>query len=41
MELHHQEILNSLRSGALTDEAIAVLEKTAKDLSAKYKSNIG
>jgi len=37
LELHHQGTLDSLKGGALTDETIAVLEKTAKDLSAKYK----
>jgi len=38
MELHHQAELDSLKSGQLTDEVIKVLEKTAKELSAKYKT---
>jgi F-type H+-transporting ATPase subunit alpha len=38
LELHHQNVLDALRAGTLTDEAIAVLEKTAKELSSKYKT---
>ena len=37
LELHHQDTLDALKSGQLTDDAIGVLEKTAKELSAKYK----
>jgi F-type H+/Na+-transporting ATPase subunit alpha len=37
LELHNQSALDTLKSGQLTDEVLGVLEKTAKDLSAKYK----
>jgi F-type H+/Na+-transporting ATPase subunit alpha len=37
LELKHRDILDLLRAGKLTDEVLAVLEKTAKDLSAKYE----
>jgi F-type H+/Na+-transporting ATPase subunit alpha len=37
LELSHKDTLDSLREGKLTDETLAVLEKTAKDLSAKYE----
>jgi len=37
LELHHQNILDMLRAGQLTDEVLTVLEKTAKELSVKYK----
>ncbi len=36
LELHHQDTLDTLKSGQLTDDVINVLEKTAKELSAKY-----
>ncbi|MET2983859.1 F0F1 ATP synthase subunit alpha [Aureibaculum conchae] len=32
----HRDTLDTLKSGKLTDEALAVLENTAKELSAKY-----
>ena len=32
----HREALDSLKSGKLTDEAIAVLESAATEISAKY-----
>ena len=37
LELHHQDVLDTLKSGQLTDEVIATIEKVAKELSAKYK----
>jgi F-type H+/Na+-transporting ATPase subunit alpha len=37
LELKHRDILDSLRAGKLTDEVLAVLEKTARDLSVKYE----
>lgn len=37
LELSHKDTLDSLREGKLTDETLAVLEKTARDLSAKYE----
>jgi F-type H+/Na+-transporting ATPase subunit alpha len=37
LELSHKDTLDSLHEGKLTDETLAVLEKTAKDLSAKYE----
>jgi F-type H+/Na+-transporting ATPase subunit alpha len=37
LELKHKDMLNTLREGKLTDEAIATLEKVAKELSAKYE----
>ncbi|MEI6748906.1 MAG: F0F1 ATP synthase subunit alpha [Bacteroidales bacterium] len=37
LDVSHRDILDSLREGKLTDETLAVLEKTAKDLSAKYE----
>jgi len=37
LDLSHRDILDSLREGKLTDEVLALLEKTAKDLSAKYE----
>lgn len=37
LELHHKNVLDILRAGTLSDEALAVLDKTAKELSMKYK----
>ncbi|HQI46451.1 MAG TPA: F0F1 ATP synthase subunit alpha [Bacteroidales bacterium] len=37
MELHHLDTLETLKSGQLTDDTIKIIEKTAKDLSEKYK----
>jgi F-type H+-transporting ATPase subunit alpha len=37
MNAKHRDILNTLKGGKLTDEAIEVLTKVAADLSAKYK----
>jgi F-type H+-transporting ATPase subunit alpha len=37
LELHHQDTLATLKAGALTDEVTTILEKTAKELSIKYK----
>ncbi len=36
MRLHHADVLESLRSGALTDNDIKTMEGTAKELSEKY-----
>jgi len=33
----HQDVLNTLKAGKLTDEAIEVLTNTAKEIAAKYK----
>ncbi|MCB0486455.1 MAG: F0F1 ATP synthase subunit alpha, partial [Flavobacteriaceae bacterium] len=33
----HKDVLNVLKSGQLTDEAIQVLEKAAKEISHKYE----
>ena len=38
IELHNQGTLDTLKSGQLTDDVIHVLEKTAKELTAKYKT---
>jgi F-type H+-transporting ATPase subunit alpha len=38
LEANHKDVLSSLKSGQLTDEVISVLEKTAKEISAKYQS---
>jgi F-type H+-transporting ATPase subunit alpha len=37
LDVSHRDVLDSLRDGKLTDETLAILEKTAKDLSAKYE----
>ncbi|NTW32956.1 MAG: F0F1 ATP synthase subunit alpha, partial [Bacteroidetes bacterium] len=37
LELHHSEILETLKEGKLTDEVLAILEKVARELSGKYK----
>jgi F-type H+-transporting ATPase subunit alpha len=37
MEEYHKDTLETLRTGALTDEAIAVLTKAAQELVAKYE----
>lgn len=38
LELHHkQDVLEILRSGKLTDEALSTMEKVANNLSEKYK----
>jgi F-type H+/Na+-transporting ATPase subunit alpha len=37
LELHHQDVLDTLRSGKLSDDAISTMEKVAKDLSGKYQ----
>jgi len=34
----HQDTLDALRTGKLTDEVISVIEKTASELTAKYKA---
>ena len=36
MRIHHKDVLESLRSGALTDNDISTMEGTAKELSEKY-----
>ena len=36
MRLHHADVLESLRSGALTDNDIKTMEGTAKELTEKY-----
>ena len=36
MRLHHKDVLESLRKGALTDNDISTMEGTAKELSEKY-----
>ncbi|MDB4534815.1 F0F1 ATP synthase subunit alpha, partial [Vicingaceae bacterium] len=38
MSNKHQDTLDALRTGKLTDDIISVLEKVASELSAKYKS---
>ena len=37
LELKHKDVLVALKSGNLNDDTAAVLEKVAKDLTAKYK----
>lgn len=37
LELKHKDLLKTLKSGNLSDEAAATLESVAKDLTAKYK----
>ncbi|MFW5656010.1 MAG: F0F1 ATP synthase subunit alpha [Bacteroidota bacterium] len=37
LELRHRNMLDMLREGKLTDEAIEIMEKTAKEISEKYK----
>jgi F-type H+/Na+-transporting ATPase subunit alpha len=37
LEMKHKDVLQTLKSGVLTDEATATLEKVAKDLASKYK----
>ena len=32
----HRDTLDTLKSGKLTDEAVAVVENAAKEISAKY-----
>lgn len=34
---YHKEVIASLKAGNLTDEAIAILETTAKEIAAKYE----
>ncbi len=36
MRIHHKDVLESLRKGALTDNDISTMEGTAKELSEKY-----
>ncbi len=38
MEAQHKNVLDTLKKGQLTDEAVAVMEKLAAELSAKYKN---
>ena len=38
IELHHPEVLNTLKEGVLNDEILAIMEKAAKDLSVKYQT---
>jgi F-type H+-transporting ATPase subunit alpha len=38
IELHHPEVLNTLKEGVLNDEILAIMEKVAKDLSVKYET---
>ena len=38
LEINHADVLESLRKGALTDEAIKVMDQTAKDISRKYEN---
>jgi len=37
LELHHKDVLDTLRSGKLTDEVLSTMENVAKDLSGKYQ----
>lgn len=37
MELHNQDALEKLKTGALPDDVLALIEKTASDLSHKYQ----
>jgi F-type H+-transporting ATPase subunit alpha len=37
MELHHEDALDELKSGVLSGNVTALLEKTAIDLSHKYQ----
>ncbi len=39
MESKHKDILNALAAGKIDDSITDVIEKTAKELSAKYKTN--
>ena len=38
MTTKHQDTLDALRSGKLTEEVITVIEKAASELTAKYKN---
>ncbi|NVO01167.1 MAG: F0F1 ATP synthase subunit alpha [Bacteroidetes bacterium] len=38
LEINHADVLESLRKGALSDEAIKVMDQTAKDISRKYEN---
>ena len=38
IELHHPEVLDTLKEGMLNDEILAIMEKAAKDLSVKYET---
>ena len=38
LEINHNDILNTLREGKLTDEAIKVIETTAKEIGRKYEA---
>jgi len=38
IELHHPEVLNTLKEGVLNDEILAIMGKAAKDLSVKYET---
>ena len=37
LELNHKNILDTLRSGKLTDEVSVELEKLARDMASKYQ----
>ncbi len=37
LEINHSDILNALKEGKLTDEAIKVMEEAAKDIGRKYE----
>ncbi len=37
LETNHRDVLDSLRSGQLTDEVTATLEKVGADMSKQYK----
>jgi len=37
LEIHHKDILDTLKSGTLSEKVHEVLQNTAKELSAKYK----
>ena len=37
MDLQHEKVLETLKSGKLTDEAIQTLELVVKEVAAKYK----
>lgn len=38
MELEHQDVLNTLREGSLTDEATQAIEQAARDIADSYQS---
>jgi F-type H+-transporting ATPase subunit alpha len=38
MQIDHNDVLDSLKKGMLTDNDIKVLEQTAKEISRKYEN---